>query len=368
MTTELMAHIEKIIVGTSRPAAEMKRLLALVAKSDTTVLAQGPTGSGKELVARALHHASGRKGRLISVNCAAIPAELLESELFGYERGAFTGADKRRPGRVEEAHGGTLFLDEVGDMPLLLQSKLLRVLENRTVQRVGSGDEIAVDFRLVCATHQSLDQKVDAGLFRADLFYRINVFAVDVPSLSERRADIPLILEALVNARAESAPHLPRPQFDVTALHALAAHDWPGNVRELRNVLDRAQVLFPDTPITGAHVNENLLRLRAPRATAAEEQAAIWETVGELAQDLGVESDHHTNQDMNFNPQRYRSWFDHNDQIDLRQHLRDVESELVRAALERSGGMVSRAADLLTLRRTTLIEKMRKLEIESGAD
>ena len=163
--------IDDIIIGQSAPAKELKKLIEVVSDAPTSVLVLGETGTGKELVARAIHAASGRSGRLVSVNCAAIPSELLESEIFGHEKGAFTGADKPREGRVELARGGTLFLDEIGDMPLPLQTKLLRVLENRTVQRVGGNDEIEVDFRLVCATHQDIQARVDDGAFRADLYY-----------------------------------------------------------------------------------------------------------------------------------------------------------------------------------------------------
>ena len=190
--------IDDIIIGQSAPAKELKKLIEVVAEAPTSVLVLGETGTGKELVARAIHAASGRSGRLVSVNCAAIPSELLESEIFGHEKGAFTGADKPRKGRVELARGGTLFLDEIGDMPLPLQTKLLRVLENRTVQRVGGNDEIEVDFRLVCATHQNIQARVDEGGFRADLFFRINVFPIQVPTLAERHVDIPLIADAIL--------------------------------------------------------------------------------------------------------------------------------------------------------------------------
>ena len=194
-----MQAIEEIILGNSLVIKEMKKLIEMVSSSNTTVLIQGETGTGKELVAEALHVASGRKGNNISVNCAAIPSELLESELFGHEKGAFTGADRARPGRFEQANDGTIFLDEIGDMPLPLQSKLLRVLESRKIQRVGSSKEVDVNFRLVCATHQDLDKKVEKGEFRADLFYRINVFPIEVPTLSARTVDVPLLILSLIH-------------------------------------------------------------------------------------------------------------------------------------------------------------------------
>jgi sigma-54 dependent transcriptional regulator, flagellar regulatory protein len=178
------------IVGSSQAVVRMRQLISMVAPTSGSVLVLGPTGSGKELVAEAIHRESGRRGKLISLNCAAIPSELLESELFGYEKGAFTGADRQRLGRFEQAENGTLFLDEIGDLPLNLQTKLLRVLESRTVQRVGGREDIKLNFRLVCATHQFLDKKVESGAFREDLFYRLNVFPIEVPSLSERSSDL----------------------------------------------------------------------------------------------------------------------------------------------------------------------------------
>ena len=193
-----MSGLDELLVGQSAPMREVKRLIELAAPSTSTILVQGETGTGKELVARAIHKLSGRKGKLVSVNCSAIPSELLESELFGHEKGAFTGADKPRAGRFEMASGGTLFLDEIGDMPLALQAKLLRALENRTIQRVGGGTDVEVDFRLVCATHQNIEADIDAGKFRADLFYRINVFPVNMPALAGRAVDIPALIEAMM--------------------------------------------------------------------------------------------------------------------------------------------------------------------------
>ena len=193
------SSITKLISGISAPANELRRLMAVVAPTGSSALILGPTGSGKELVAKGIHAASGRKGPLISVNCAAIPTELLESELFGHEKGAFTGADKVRAGRFEQSSGGTLFLDEIGDMPLSLQSKLLRALENKTIQRVGGDKEIKIDLRLICATHQNIEKYVDEGKFRADLYFRINVFPIIVPSLAERIVDLQVIVEFMLN-------------------------------------------------------------------------------------------------------------------------------------------------------------------------
>ena len=353
--------VDDIIIGQSAPIKELKKLITVVAEAPTSVLVLGETGTGKELVARAIHAASGRQGRLVSVNCAAIPAELLESELFGHEKGAFTGADKAREGRVEMAEGGTLFLDEIGDMPLPLQTKLLRVLENRTIQRVGGNDEIEVDFRLVCATHQNIQGRVDEGGFRADLFFRINVFPIQVPTLAERHVDIPLIAEAILSQMAGDYTEQ-LPVMEDTAMTELSRYPWPGNVRELRNVLERALVMFGGQPVTANEVRDNLLRLKAP--DHGEEMDALWEASRGLT---GVDLVRETNEPPLPHPAHYADWFSYFDSIDMRRHLQDIEVVLIEAALAKSGGMVSQAAEALKLRRTTLIEKMKKLMIERPA-
>ena len=350
--------IDDIIIGQSAPAKELKKLIEVVAEAPTSVLVLGETGTGKELVARAIHAASRRSGRLVSVNCAAIPSELLESEIFGHEKGAFTGADKPREGRVELARGGTLFLDEIGDMPLPLQTKLLRVLENRTVQRVGGNNEIEVDFRLVCATHQNIQERVDDGAFRADLYYRINVFPIQVPSLAKRQVDIPLIVGAIMEQLADGRKDR-APVMDNSALTELSRYPWPGNVRELRNVLERAMVMFPQKAVTGTQVRENLLRMKAP--DRAEEMDALWEASQGLS---GIDLAQEAGETPLPHPAHYANWFSYFENIDLRRHLRDIEVVLIEAALDKSDGMVSKAAETLKLRRTTLIEKMKKLMIE----
>jgi sigma-54 specific flagellar transcriptional regulator A len=355
------------IVGTSAAIRRVQHLIAMVAPSGGTVLVVGPTGAGKELVAQAIHSQSHRPGRMVALNCAAIPSELLESELFGYEKGAFTGADRQRVGRFEQADKGTLFLDEIGDMPLMLQSKLLRVLETRRIQRVGGREDIALDFRLVCATHRNLEAKVATGEFRADLFYRLNVFPINVPSLAERAEDIPQIVAAMISDRQAAEPEALAPEFDATAMRALAACPWPGNVRELRNVVDRAFVLFPGRTIDARAVRENLLLLRVPEPRShADEQAEIWAGVADL-DGLGKVPLADVPPDPRLQAEAYRHWFDHHSEIDLRGHIRDIEVSLIEAALEKHGGFVSRAAAVLKLRRTTLIEKMKKLMIERPA-
>jgi len=351
---------DELIVGSSAASKDLKKLIDVVAPSSTTVLILGETGVGKELVAQAIHNNSNRTGDLISVNCAAIPTELLESELFGHEKGAFTGADKNRKGRFEMADGGTLFLDEIGDMPLPLQSKLLRALEDRTIQRVGGGKDIKVDFRLICATHQNIQAKVDDGSFRADLYYRINVFPIQVPTLAERAVDIPQIVERILSQMGDQ-DNIDPPAISDSGYTELGRYTWPGNVRELRNVVERAVVLFAGKSISGTQVRENLLRLKVPDRD--EEMSAIWDAADDLSGiSLGGIGD---SEDAPLpHPSHYRDWFSYFETIDLRRHLRDIEVVLIEASLEKSEGMVSQAAAALKLRRTTLIEKMKKLMIE----
>ncbi len=339
---------------------DVRRLIEIAAPKKTTVFVQGETGTGKELVARSIHKQSGRKGELISINCSAIPADLLESELFGYEKGAFTGAEKTRHGRFEMASGGTLFLDEIGDMPLPLQAKLLRAIETRHIQRVGGGKDIPIDLRLVCATHQNIESDIEAGKFRADLFYRINVFPVKLPALAERAADIPSIIKTLCKSIKLQDDLGELPNFDDSALHELSRYPWPGNVRELRNMIERACLLFPGQPVDAKKVRDYLLRLRAPEPS--EEQEALWAATADFDPVESIDSS--GGEAPLPHPNHYRDWFVYFDTIDVRRHLQDVEVVLIEAALEKSNGMISHAADALKLRRTTLIEKMKKFMIE----
>ncbi|MDX8412775.1 MAG: sigma-54 dependent transcriptional regulator [Mariprofundales bacterium] len=240
----------EMIVGQSAAMQQLFRTLGRVAASDLTVLVTGESGTGKEIVARVLHEESGRKQHpFVAINTAAIPADLLESELFGHEKGAFTGADRMREGLFQQADGGTLFLDEIGDMPLALQAKLLRVLESGTIQLVGGARELAVNVRLLAATHCNLLAKIEQGSFRQDLYYRLNVIPVCIPPLRERRDDIPMLAEQfLQDASAEL--NLDAPILLDEASVALTNYDWSGNVRELKNVMRRLAVLTPGPSIT----------------------------------------------------------------------------------------------------------------------
>ncbi|TAM10899.1 MAG: nitrogen regulation protein NR(I) [Rhodanobacter sp.] len=240
------------LLGESAPMREVFRLIGRVAASDLNVLITGETGTGKELVARALHEESARRTHaFVALNTAAIPSELLESELFGHEAGAFTGAQRRVAGRFEQAEGGTLFLDEIGDMPLALQTRLLRVLAGGEFYRVGGRELIRCHVRIVAATHQNLDARVEAGQFRADLKHRLDVVRIHLPALRERHADIPLLATHFLAAAAQ-ALKLPPKRFAKAALKALAARDFPGNVRELENLCRRLAVIAPGHEILPA--------------------------------------------------------------------------------------------------------------------
>ena len=244
------------LIGRSAPMRELSRLIRLVAPHDARVLIEGETGTGKELVAKALHQLSPRsKKAIIVLNCAAIPEALLEAELFGHTRGAFTGATQSRVGRIEAANGGTLFLDEIGEMPIALQSKLLRFLENGELQRVGDNETIRVDVRVIAATHRNLDDSVSEGSFRLDLLHRLSVFPIEVPSLRERLDDLPMLAEHFLSVLAQD---MPRKRLGPGALDILVKHSWPGNVRELGHVLHRGAILAGPQP----DITINEIRLR----------------------------------------------------------------------------------------------------------
>jgi transcriptional regulator with GAF, ATPase, and Fis domain len=244
--------VERIpeLIGNSAAMLEVSRRIRLVAARSTPVLIEGPTGSGKELVAEALHRLSNRSRKpFVAINCAAIPEALLEAELFGHTRGAFTGAVQGRTGRIESADGGTLFLDEIGEMPLGLQSKLLRFFESGELQRIGDNETVKVDVRIVAATHQPLAEDAQKGVFRADLYYRLAVFLIRTPSMVERMEDLPLLIAHFMDRMGRKAPVK---RMDASAANKLAAHPWPGNVRELEHVLERASILAGDEPLITA--------------------------------------------------------------------------------------------------------------------
>lgn len=248
------------MIGESVAMRELARLIRLVAPRSTTVLIEGETGSGKEVVAKAIHRLSDRANKPFAVlNCAAIPEALLEAELFGHTRGAFTGAVQSRTGRIEAAHGGTLFLDEIGEMPLALQAKMLRFLECGELQRVGDNETTRVDVRVIAATHQPLEKRAGEGTFRLDLYHRLAVFPIEVPALRERMEDLSLLAEHIL---AKLGERMPRKRLREDAAEQLREHSWPGNVRELMHVLERAAILAGDNMEIGA---EEIRYRRTPR-------------------------------------------------------------------------------------------------------
>ena len=307
------------IVGSGKPIRQVLKQVEKVAPSDSTVLILGETGTGKELIARALHRRSKRANRpFIRVNCAAIPQSLIASELFGHEKGAFTGALQRRVGRFEAADGGTLFLDEIGDLPAETQVALLRVLQEREFERVGSNQAIRIDVRLIAATNRDLSAAVAGGSFRQDLFYRLNVFPIAVPSLRERAEDIPLLVEYFVARFSRSAGKNIR-KIGKSTLETLRGYPWPGNIRELQNVVERAVILCETDTLA---IDESWLK-RAPADSSGRHEG------------LAV--------------------------------LSDREVELIQAALAESHGRISGpsgAAAKLGIPRQTLESKMRRLGID----
>ncbi|WP_412480506.1 sigma-54-dependent transcriptional regulator [Azonexus sp. IMCC34839] len=273
------------IIGQSPAMQHIRQLVSTLAPTGVDILLNGETGSGKEVVARAIHEASGRRGPFVAINCGALPESVFESELFGHEAGAFTGAGKRRIGRIEHASGGTLFLDEIESMPLNLQVKLLRVLQERSIERLGSNTAIPVDCRLVAASKADLKAEADAGGFRADLYYRLNVVSIDLPPLRQRREDIPLLMAAFLNDAAQRYQR-PLAEWSPADLARWQAHDWPGNVRELKNVADRWALGLPDNLLNTVHNGLTGLSLAA-QVEAAEKaivEAALRQSNGNVAQ------------------------------------------------------------------------------------
>jgi len=312
------------LIGESSAMAELRKLVARVGPSDSVVLIEGETGTGKERVARALHLASGRKGRFVAVNCAAIPAPLLESELFGAEKGAYTGATARRIGRFEQAQRGTLLLDEIGELPVELQAKLLRVLEQREVERLGGGAPIPIDVRVVAATHRDLRRAVAESRFREDLYYRLAVFPIQVPPLRQRPEDVvPLARAFVAELRAPHGELRVTPEGE----RALRGRSWPGNVRELRNFVERLHLLRDPGPLV---VDEEAARLLGAAPGVA--QPAV--------DGLGT--------------------------LSYRELCEEAERGILREALARCGGNVAAAARLLKVDRGNLYRRIKALDVEAS--
>ncbi|HGG60032.1 MAG TPA: sigma-54-dependent Fis family transcriptional regulator [Gammaproteobacteria bacterium] len=327
--------------GGSASIQRIKRLIEKVANTPANVLVLGESGTGKELVARAIHRLSDRGDKpFVPVNCGAIPKDLLESELFGHEKGAFTGAITARTGRFELARGGTLFLDEIGDMDVNMQVKLLRVLQEKTFERVGSNRSLKADVRIIAATHRNLEEAIAAGRFREDLYYRLNVFPIEMPPLRERREDIPALAQSMIDRLAKEQGGY---RLDQRCLNALMAHDWPGNVRELANLIERLRILYPDQTVR----LEDLPA--AYRGKLEDTPPPVASPTGMGAVQAAVNS-----------PSVRLAAGD----FDLKAHLQETELSFIHAALTQTNGVVAAAAKLLNLRRTTLVEKMRKYHIE----
>jgi two-component system response regulator AtoC len=313
-------------IGVSEKMQALYRLVQQVAPARSNVFIVGETGTGKELVARALHHASGRSGLFVPINCAAIPAELLESELFGHEKGAFTGAARGRVGKCELASGGTIFLDEITEMPPALQAKLLRVVQEGTIERLGANVTMPVDLRIVAATNVDLQQAVESGRLRQDLYFRLNVVRIDVPLLRDRREDIALLAQHFLGKYASELGR-PPPRLTRQVLERLEAHGWPGNVRELENLMERAMVLSEGQEITLQHFPANMLRERQP-ATEPEPSMSVG-----------------------------------TDALSLRTHVDALEKRLIEAALARSDNNKAAAARLLEISERALWYKLKRYEL-----
>ena len=328
------------LIGNSADTDVVRRMIEQVAPSLATVLITGESGTGKEVVARQIHEKSGRKGPFIAVNCGAIPDSLLESELFGHERGAFTGAVSARAGRFEQAKGGTFFLDEIGDMPTVMQVKLLRVLEERVIERVGSADSIPVDVRLIAATHRDLPKHIAAGQFREDLYYRLSVFPIEITPLRDRREDIvPLIDEFVHRLCSAKAVSL---QISPGAMQVLRDYKWPGNVRELANLVERLVVIKPNGIIKLHDLPWPIIDRKEPQPEATEVLSSSLNPASRSVQvDLPSSG------------------------LDLKQYLAKIEQDMIHQALVESDGVVQRAAELLGVGRTTLVEKIRRYDLNA---
>ena len=369
--------LEKII-GKSSCVKEMRALIEKIAPTEATVLVLGESGTGKELVARAIHTCSDRSDNaFVPVNCGAIPRDLLESELFGHKKGSFTGAISDRKGRFEIANGGTIFLDEIGDMSTDLQVKLLRVLQDRKIDPVGTVKSIPVNVRVVAATHRNLPELIQQGQFREDLYYRLNVIPIETPALRERKEDIEALIShfATIHASSLSGPIKLAPQ----SIEILKEYDWPGNIRELSNLVDRFSALHP-----GAEVN---LRDVMPGMVPPAIRSAVLDDLETLAVDHSYSldstasvNDHKNDTEVSSKSgpglvptneveeaimlaQGWKSFPEEG--IELKKTIQDIEKKYIEKALNNSSGNVSKTARLLKIQRTTLIEKINRYGIKS---
>lgn len=340
------------IIGESKPIREVFEIIEKAAPATSTVMVFGESGTGKELVARALHSHSLRANKpFVAVNCAAIPHELLESELFGYEKGAFTGANNARIGRMELANEGTIFLDEIGDMPMTLQVKLLRVLSEREIDRIGGSKAIPIDVRVVAATHRNLEQAVQNGKFREDLYYRLNIIPIFIPPLRERGSDIPLLVSYFLNQFNRTRSGFEK-SVSEEAMAILMNYEWPGNIRELANFIERMVVLSSGSVIGPRDLPEKVFG-DTPRANWIPlEEPELEESPAQVLQNSLRKTYSMSLPDEGMN---------------LKKAVENFEKGLILEALEKTDWVKNKAAGLLGLNRTTLVEKLKKMNISREA-
>lgn len=364
------------IIGVSSEINYLRDLIKTVGPSDSTTLILGDSGTGKELVAKALHDSSNRANApFVPVNCGAIPKDLLESELFGHKKGAFTGALGDRKGRFQLANGGTLFLDEIGDMSMDLQVKLLRVLQERTVDLVGASNSVSIDVRVVAATHKNIETLIEQGKFREDLFYRLNVMPLEIKALAERKEDIPILFDffALQHNKQGNQPI----RLHTSSMRMFCDYDWPGNVRELSNLVARYTALFPGTEVDLRQVPSSMIPGNMRLSLEQDAADALLLVSAEVMSDS-------TSKDANLSPHNDKQQLDIFPEVEildhvqrvvnlaqgqesfpeegvkLKEHLLEIECGLIKQALDKANGNVSQTARLLGLQRTTLIEKINK--------
>ena len=376
------------ILGSSSELTQLRGLIKQCAASDAPVLLRGQSGTGKELVSRALHSHSVRASNpFVAINCGAIPDQLLESELFGHRRGAFTGATCDRKGRFELAHKGTLFLDEIGDMPSQLQVKFLRVLEEKVIQPLGGTSEIEVDVRIVAATHRDLEEMVTEGEFREDLLYRLNVLPIRIPPLSQRKEDIPELLDHFSESFAVNNK---RVSFTRRSLLLLQAYSWPGNVRELSNLVQRFSVLYPGKTIELSKVPEEFLSQELIHMAGFSEDSTIEEqsdvspgekddlrSFHEVEEETGLNDSlpqANNEEGVDFLANDFEQIIELSNTISTlpdagvptKDILNNLESNLIRTALDQTNGNVSKASELLQMGRTSLIQKINKYHLHKN--
>ena len=374
--------MSETIIGNSAATQDLLTLIGAIAPTEASVLITGESGAGKELVAQGIHDKSLRSAHpFVAVNCGAIPAELLESELFGHKKGSFTGAISDHVGRVQSAHAGTLFLDEIGDMPMAMQVKLLRVLQEKVVVPVGSNKPIHVDIRVVAATHRNLEEEIKAGRFRADLYYRINVVPVCVAPLRERREEVPALVEHF--AKIFAADKNTILALDGKFLRVMKAYDWPGNVRELSNMMHRLSVLHPGQRLSVQDVSPTMLPVGMSELACGvgdSEQSSLLDMMFDdeppVAQSADIQragpaasgpQEHLSEEDRDFESiiMRAQGFDDFRQQgQSLKGILSDVEQDIIQRALSETDGNVSRCAKLLRMQRTTLIERIKKYDLK----